>query len=79
MFVPAANEWLHQFSWHGTDPAGGKHKIPHALQFFKLRVIPDQTYFDVQDVRTADDALLVVKLMIFFETGNFASCSINFG
>jgi len=27
-------------------------------------------YFDVQDVRTADDALIVVKLMIFFEIAN---------
>jgi hypothetical protein len=68
LFVPAANEWLHEFSWHGTDPTdAGRHKVPHALKFTKLRVIPDQTYFDVHDVRTADDALLVVKLMLFFE------------
>jgi hypothetical protein len=32
-----------------------------------LWVIPDQMYFDVESVRTADDALLVVKLMVFFE------------
>ncbi len=30
-------------------------------------MIPDQTYYLVDDVRTADDALLTVKLMIFFE------------
>jgi len=66
-YVPEANEWLHHFRWHGADPNDPTRKIPRALQFTKLRVIPDQMYFDVQDVRTADDALLVVKLMVFFE------------
>ncbi len=66
-YVPEANEWLHQFCWHGADPNDPKHKIPQALRFTKLRVIPDQMYFDVEDVRTADDALLVVQLMVFFE------------
>lgn len=66
-YVPEANEWLHQFRWHGADPNDPKHKVPRALRFTKLRVIPDQMYFDVEDVRTADDALLVVQLMVFFE------------
>ncbi len=65
-FVPAANEWLHEFQWHGADPRQPDRKIPRALKFTKLRVIPDQMYVDAQDVRTADDALVVVKLMIFF-------------
>jgi hypothetical protein len=67
LFVPRAEEWLHRFSWHGADPKDHKRKIPRALQFIKLRVIPDQMYFDVDEVRTADDALVVVKVMIFFE------------
>jgi hypothetical protein len=67
VFMPAANEWLHEFSWHGSDPSTPRKKVPHALRFTKLRVIPDQTYVDVEDVRTADDALLVVQLMVFFE------------
>lgn len=66
-YVPEANEWLHRFCWHGADPINPKRKLPGALQFTKLRVIPDQMYFDVRDVRTADDALLVVQLMVFFE------------
>lgn len=66
-YVPAPNEWLHQFQWHGADPQDPRQKIPRGLCFTKLRTIPDQMYFDVQDVRTADDALLVVKLMVFFE------------
>lgn len=67
LFVPQENEWLHEFRWHGADPQIPTHKIPRALTFNKLRVIPDQTYYLVDDVRTADDALLTVKLMIFFE------------
>jgi len=67
LFMPSAEEWLHQFSWHGTNPRGGHRKVAHALQFEKLWTIPDQTYFDVESVRTADDALLTVKLMLFFE------------
>lgn len=66
MFVPEAGEWLHEFSWHGSGKDGGR-KIPHALRFRKLRVIPDQMYHDAEDVRTSDDALVTVRLMLFFE------------
>lgn len=67
MFVPTDRQWLHEFSWHGADPRNPRRKVPHGLQFTKLWTIPDQMYFDVPEVRTADDALLVVELMIFFE------------
>ena len=67
LFMPAPDEWLHHFSWHGADPHDNRRKQPSALRFDKLRVIPDQMYYDVECVRTADDALLTVKLMIFFE------------
>lgn len=67
LFMPAPDEWLHHFSWHGADPRDATIKKPRALQFEKLRVIPDQMYLDVRSVRTADDALLVVKVMVFFE------------
>ena len=66
-FVPASGEWLHQFSWHGADPARPARKIPRALRFERLRVIPDQMYIEVEAVRTADDALLTVHFMLFFE------------
>jgi len=67
LFMPTADEWLHEFSWHGSDKNHTGKKAPHALRFTKLRVIPDQMYFDVPEVRTADDALLTVRLMVFFE------------
>ena len=67
VYVPTEDEWLHEFCWHGADPKRPTRKIPGALVFTKLRTIPDQMYFDVTGVRTADDALLVIKLMVFFE------------
>lgn len=67
IFVLNPNEWLHEFQWHGADPANGNRKVPRALRFTKLRVIPDQLYFDVEDVRTSNEALLTIKLMVFFE------------
>jgi hypothetical protein len=70
LFMPTAEEWLHEFRWHGADPKRPDQKIPRALQFTKLRVIPDQMYFDVANVRTSDDALLTIRLMVFFELKN---------
>lgn len=68
-FVPQPGEWLHTFSWHGSSQGhdGGYIKTPNALVFQKLWLLPDQMYHDVTDVRTADDAVLTIRLMIFFE------------
>lgn len=67
-FVPQPGEWLHTFSWHGADGGSrGAAKVSKGLQFQALRLMPDQMYHDIPDVRTSDDAVLTVKLMIFFE------------
>ncbi|MAE66673.1 MAG: hypothetical protein CMJ18_20585 [Phycisphaeraceae bacterium] len=66
-YMPEPEEWLHDFVWHGADKKNPRRKVPYALKFSRLRVIPDQTYVDVTDVRTVDDALLTVQTMIFFE------------
>ncbi|MCB9673466.1 MAG: hypothetical protein H6737_00025 [Alphaproteobacteria bacterium] len=67
-FVPGPGEWLHEFSWHGPAPGGNTlAKVPGALNFQKLWMMPDQMYHDVADVRTADDAVLTIRLMLFFE------------
>ena len=42
---------LHTFVWHGTDPTNKTRKLPGALKFTKLRVIPDQFYLNIDDVR----------------------------
>jgi hypothetical protein len=68
LFVPQPGEWLHTFSWHASRGGSrGAQKVPNALVFQKLWLMPDQMYHDVADVRTADDAVLTLRLMIFFE------------
>ena len=65
-FVPTAHEWVHTFTWHAEDPKDKGHMVRNE-QFQKLAPLPDQLYYNVKDVRTADDAQLVVKLMIFYQ------------
>ncbi|KAL3847254.1 hypothetical protein ACJMK2_018175 [Sinanodonta woodiana] len=67
LFMPVSNEWLHEFCWHGTDPSNKTRMIPNKNKFERLKIIPDQFYYNVDEVRTGDDALIRVKLMIFFE------------
>jgi hypothetical protein len=68
LFVPEPGEWLHTFSWHASKGGSrGVQKVPNALVFQKLWLMPDQMYHDVPDVRTADDAVLTIRLMLFFE------------
>lgn len=63
-FIPQPGERLHTFSWHGSRNG---QKVPNALEFQKLWMLPDQMYHDVSDVRTADDAVLTIRLMLFFQ------------
>lgn len=67
LFTPQANEWLHKFSWHGTDPDNKTSVIPGIQKFEVLKVIPDQLYYNVDEVRLKDDAAIKVKLMLCFE------------
>ena len=66
--VPDANEWIHEFSWTGIPKDKSKTTYqPGADKFKKLSTIPSQLYHNVNEVRTNDDTLVTVKLMIFFE------------
>ncbi|CAF1135529.1 unnamed protein product [Didymodactylos carnosus] len=67
MYAPKPNEWIHEFIWHGEQEEHKARIVPGAKVFKKLRLIPDQFYYNISDVRTSDDALITVKLMIFFE------------
>lgn len=67
VFVPQAEEWLHEFKWHGTDPENKTRMIPGKDKFQQLAVIPEQFYYNVKDVRTNDDTMITVKLMLFYE------------
>lgn len=70
LYVPStATEWHHEFSWTGSfsnAPDGEGKKIRGAAKFKTLQICPRQTYFDVDNVRTRDDALVTVKVMIFY-------------
>jgi len=66
-YVPKPDEWIHEFSWHGTDPSNKTAKVKDMLKFKLLRIIADQFYYNVREVRTKDDTTITVKLMIFFE------------
>jgi hypothetical protein len=68
LFIPRPGEWLHTFAWHSSEGGSqGARKVPRGLVFQKLWMLPDQMYHDVTDVRTADDAVLTIRLMLFFE------------
>ncbi len=67
-FMPEPGEWLHTFSWHGSKGgSAGYQKVPNALVFQKLWMLPDQMYHDIPDVRTADGVEITIRLMLFFE------------
>lgn len=72
IYIPkSASEWAHEFAWTGASNSQGRidkvaPKQIGALQFKKLRTCPGKTYVDVENVRTKDNALLTIKLMIFF-------------
>jgi len=74
LFMPRPGEWLHRFVWHASEGGSqGVRKVPKGLVFHKLWLMPDQMYHDVTDVRTADDAVLTIRLMIFFELLDIAT------
>merc|ERR1711963_822459 len=66
-YIPKPGEWTHEFSWHGEDPTNKAKKVKGALKFTLLRTIADQFYYNVHEVRTKDDTMITVKLMIFFQ------------
>ncbi len=74
LFMPRPGEWLHTFVWHASEGGSeGVRKVPKGLVFQKLWLLPDQMYHDVTDVRTMDDAVLTIRLMIFFELLDIAT------
>lgn len=65
-FPSDPDEIIHNFSWHG-NVKGTTKKAPNALNFTKLRTGSHQLYYNVESVRTMDDANIMVKFMIFYE------------
>ena len=58
---------VHTFSWHGCDDDSKASYVANLNKFSVLNLAPSQLYYNVEDVRTADDALIKIKLMIFYE------------
>eukprot|EP00931_Biecheleriopsis_adriatica_P067180 TRINITY_DN41368_c0_g1_i1.p1 TRINITY_DN41368_c0_g1~~TRINITY_DN41368_c0_g1_i1.p1 ORF type:complete len:497 (-),score=91.83 TRINITY_DN41368_c0_g1_i1:302-1792(-) len=76
IYIPESpSEWTHQFCWTGNaetgsekgwDTASRARKKTNALKFEKLRTSPGKMYYDVESVRTKDNASITVRLMLFF-------------
>ena len=69
IFYIQPDEWLHKFLWH-APLADHKTKYAANNSFEVLNFAPNQLYYNVEDVRTSDDALITIKLMIFYELRN---------
>eukprot|EP00931_Biecheleriopsis_adriatica_P116912 TRINITY_DN92495_c0_g1_i1.p1 TRINITY_DN92495_c0_g1~~TRINITY_DN92495_c0_g1_i1.p1 ORF type:complete len:430 (-),score=99.27 TRINITY_DN92495_c0_g1_i1:25-1242(-) len=72
LYIPSSVcEWVHEFSWTGPatrdeDVNAPARKVPNAVKKSKLLLIPGKMYYDVEGVRTKDNAMITVKLMIFY-------------
>lgn len=65
-------QWVHNFSVHGSkykeyDRGVLNVKVPGALNFTKLRLVPSMMYLDTMDTRTNDDALLTIRSVLYYE------------
>jgi hypothetical protein len=67
VFMPDATEWLHVFQWTGEDDAEVGHMVPDKAKFVMLKTKPDFFHYYVKEVRTIDDTLITIKLMIIYE------------
>lgn len=67
MFMPHSNEWIHEFNWHVMDHQNIGHLIKNDLKFEILTKKPDFFHYYVKEVRTIDDTLITVKLMVIFQ------------
>lgn len=67
LFMPNSNEWIHEFSWHFMDSNEIGHLVKTGQKFEILTNKPDFFHYYVKEVRTVDDTLITVKLMVIFE------------
>lgn len=68
MYMPEGSaEWVHEFAWTDVSDEDAKKKDKTgAMKFTILQNAPQKIYHKVERVRTKDNALLTVKVMIFF-------------
>lgn len=65
--MPRSTEWLHQFKWHAQDTQQIGHLIQDGAKFEILTQKPDFFHYYVKEVRTLDDSLITIKLMVIYE------------
>lgn len=61
------NNRVHKFCWHGVDDENKTKYVAEKNRFEVLNFAPSQLYYNVDEVRTSDDAVIRIKLMIFYE------------
>lgn len=77
VYMIESNEWLHVFNWHKQDKENVGHMVHsrnnqdvaaslNAL-ITPLTLKPEFFYYYVKEVRTSDDSLITVKLMVVYE------------
>ncbi len=70
VYINPANEKLKHFRWTGSGENGpDSEKVPGMVRFEVLRLDNSQTYFSFP-VRTKDNVVIDLKLMIFYEISN---------
>lgn len=67
VFISCYINRVHKFCWHGVDDENKTKYIAEKNKFEILNFAPNQLYYNVDEVRTSDDALIRIKLMIFYE------------
>ena len=74
LFIPGANEWVHTFSWHGSNNQMDERRtmVKDALKLTKIRTLPDQLYYNVAACRTSDDA----QVSSFLRASDVQHCSL---
>jgi len=58
--MPKQGEWIHEFFWKIHD----KNEL---LRFIKLRILPDMNNYMIHNIRTNDDVIISIEVMVFYE------------
>lgn len=70
LFVPGVHQHLLEFSWHG-EAAGSHPSESRVLRgqhcFKKLKLLQQQLYYNVRDVKTSDNCALTIKLLLSYQ------------
>lgn len=66
LYTPSSSEWVQEFLWGQSEDSDASGETGQT----KLKLVPEQMFVDVDNVRTTDDALLTLNFMIVFQLQN---------